>query len=207
MTELERRLRAALRETTLSQPRPLCDLDLPLGLDQLLGTAVARHLRPAAVLAPVIRRGSDLSLLLTVRSQALRSHKGQISFPGGGSDAEDADAVATALREAQEEIGLAPAQVEVIGFLDDYPTISRYLVTPIVGLIEGEPDLMPDEREVADVFEIPLDRALDLANFQRRYFTREGFNVPFYELVWERYRIWGATAGMLHDLATKVARA
>lgn len=207
MTELERRLRAALRETTLKLPRPRCRLDLPLDPDRVLGDALARHLRPAAVLAPVIRRSSDLSLLLTVRSQALRSHKGQISFPGGGSDAQDADAVATALREAQEEIGLAPAQVEVLGFLDDYPTISRYLVTPVVGLIDGEPELMPDEREVAGVFEVPLAHALDLAHFQRRYFTREGLNLPFYELPWKAYRIWGATAGMLHDLATKVARA
>lgn len=206
MTDLERRLRRALAGTHLQTPRPMIDLELPFKAQKLLAPALVASLRAAAVLAPVIRRGDSLSLLLTVRASHLRSHRGQISFPGGGRDADDSDPVANALREAREEVGLDPARVEVLGYLDDYPTLSRYLVTPVVGLVEGEPELAVDENEVADVFEVPLDFVLDTASFERKLLSRDGINVPFFELNWEGHRIWGATAGMLWNLAQKVAR-
>lgn len=206
MTDLERRLRHALADTHLQAPRPMIDLELPFKAQKLLTPTLLRSLRAAAVLAPVIRRGQTLSMLFTVRASHLRSHRGQISFPGGGRDADDRDPVANALREAREEVGLDPQRVEVLGYLDDYPTLTRYLVTPVVGLIEGEPALAVDENEVAEVFEVPLEFVLDTASFERKLLSRDGINVPFFELNWERHRIWGATAGMLWNLAQKVAR-
>ncbi|MFP5306995.1 MAG: CoA pyrophosphatase [Gammaproteobacteria bacterium] len=205
MTDLERRLRRALAATRLDAPRPMSALELPLKLDKLVAHTLAGNLRPAAVLAPVIRRGAELSMLFTVRASHLRSHSGQISFPGGGRDDGDGDAVDTALREAQEEIGLPPARVEVIGYLDDYPTLSRYRITPVVGIVHGAPELAVDDNEVAGVFEAPLAFVLDPASFERRWMSRDGLNLPFFELNWGAHRIWGATAGMLWNLAQKVS--
>jgi 8-oxo-dGTP pyrophosphatase MutT (NUDIX family) len=208
MTDLEQRLRHALAQTRLDAPRPLIDLELPLKLDRLIGPAVLAAMRPAAVLAPVLRRGDALSLMFTVRSQHLRSHRGQISFPGGGRDVGDRDAVANALREAQEEVGLDPDGVEVLGYLDDYPTLTRYRVTPVVGMIDAaQLQLQVDANEVAEVFEVPLDYALDPASFERSTLVRDGIKLPFYALHWKQHRIWGATAGMLWNLARKVADA
>ncbi|HSW13164.1 MAG TPA: CoA pyrophosphatase [Solimonas sp.] len=208
MTDWESRLRRALAGTSEDAPRPMSRLELPFNMDKLLLTpALMKSLRPAAVLAPIVRRGRELTLLFTVRADHLRSHKGQISFPGGRRDEEDASVVANALREAEEEIGLPPANVEVLGYLDDYPTITRYLVTPVVGLVSGEPEIKPHEGEVAEVFEAPLDYVLDLRNFERKLLSNEGLNVPFFEVNYGRHRIWGATAGMLWNLANKVAQA
>jgi 8-oxo-dGTP pyrophosphatase MutT (NUDIX family) len=206
MTDLEQRLRRALAQTRLEAPRPLIDLELPFKLDRLIAPAVLSAMRPAAVLAPVLRRGAALSLMFTVRAQHLRSHRGQISFPGGGRDADDRDAVDNALREAQEEVGLDPGGVEVLGYLDDYPTLTRYRVTPVVGLIDATRlQLQIDANEVAEVFEVPLDYALDPARFERSTLVRDGIKLPFYALHWQQHRIWGATAGMLWNLARKVA--
>lgn len=207
MTEDEARLRDALAQTSLALPRPLSDLELPFKLDRLIAPLTMNSLRPAAVLAPVLRRGHDLSMLFTVRSAQLRSHSGQISFPGGRRDPEDADAVANALREAHEEVGLCPDCVEVLGYLDDYPTLSRYRITPVVGLVEGDPDLTVNPDEVAEVFEVPIKIILEPNSFERKILSRGGINLPFYELNWGPHRIWGATAGMLWDLAQKAARA
>lgn len=204
---LEARLRAALSGTSLSAPRPVCALELPFKLEKLISPKLLQGLRAAAVLAPVIRRRDSLNLLLTVRADHLRSHKGQISFPGGGRDPDDADAIATALREAHEEVGLAPRRVEVLGYLDDYPTLTKYMVTPVVGVIDGEPELTVDANEVAEVFEVPLSFVLDPASYERKILSRDGLNVPFFELNWKQYRIWGATAGMLWNLSQKVAHA
>ncbi len=206
ITELEARLRGALAGTTLAAPRPMCALELPFKLEKLLSPRMLQGLRSAAVLAPVIRREDSLNLLLTVRADHLRSHKGQISFPGGGRDPGDVDAIGTALREAQEEIGLNPRRVEVLGYLDDYPTLTKYMVTPVVGLIDGAPDLAVDTNEVAEAFEVPLAFVLDPASYEKKILSREGLNVPFFELNWERYRIWGATAGMLWNLCQRVNR-
>ncbi len=201
---LERRLRAALAATHLDAPRPLVDMELPFRLDRLFAPKMLSTLRPAAVLAPVIKRGEQLSMLFTVRSDRMRSHRGQIAFPGGGRDPGDRGVVDNALREAREEVGLAPEKVEIVGYLDDCPTLTRYLVTPVVGIVSGEPELALDDNEVAEVFEVPLDYVLDARRYERKTLSRDGWNVPFYELNWERHRIWGATAGMLWNLVQKV---
>ena len=202
---LEQSLRDTLAQTTDAPPRPLSNIELPFKLDKLLTPALLKSLRPAAVLVPVVRRRSGLTVLLTRRAEHLRSHKGQISFPGGRRDDGDHSAAANALREAEEEVGLHPRHVEVIGYLDDYPTVTRYLVTPVVGIVSGSPRLTADASEVAEIFEVPLEFVLDYKNFERKAFSRGGLNVPFFELNYEIYRIWGATAGMLWNLAQKVA--
>ena len=201
---VEHRLRQVLAATTLETPRPLAELSLPPALNTALAAAMRAGLRPASVLVPIIRRGSALSVLLTVRAPNLRSHGGQIAFPGGACDASDITAVDTALREAMEEVGIDPARVEVLGYLDDYPTVSRFLVTPVVGLIDGDPGINIDAREVAGIFELPLDIALDPASWERKLVNRDGIQLPLRELNWSGYRIWGATAGMLQDLVRRV---
>lgn len=203
---METRVREALAASTEQAPRPLCDLELPFALDRWLGPGVTRNFRPAAVLVPLLRRPEGLTVLLTRRAEMLRSHGGQISFPGGRRDVADDSAAANALREAEEEVGLAPADVEVIGYLDDYPTVTRYLVTPVVGVVSGPFAWRVDAAEVAEIFEVPLQVALDLSRFERKALTRNGIRLPFLELHHGGYRIWGATAGMLYNLARQVAR-
>jgi len=157
----------------------------------------------AAVLVPIVDRG-EASLVFAQRTEHVGQHKGQISFPGGRVDPGDADDLAAALREAHEEVGLDPGSVEVLGFLDDYPTVTRYLVTPVVGMVEDLAEVKPCAREVAEIFEVPLEFVIAPANFERKFFTRDGINVPFFELNWRNYRIWGATAGMLWNLSHRV---
>ncbi|MGH8443089.1 MAG: CoA pyrophosphatase [Nevskiaceae bacterium] len=205
MSPLERTLRAALASTSDAPPRPLAPLELPMSLDKLIPPIVFKALRPAAVLVPVMKRREGLSVLLTRRSESLRSHRGQISLPGGGREAADETASAAAKREAFEEAGIPPEAVEVIGYLDDYPTITRYLVTPVVGMVEDIAEVRPCAREVAEIFEVPLQFVIAPSSFERKFFTRDGLNVPFFELNWGDYRIWGATAGMLWNLSQKVA--
>ncbi|MCC2656207.1 MAG: CoA pyrophosphatase [Panacagrimonas sp.] len=203
MAPIEQRLREALSGTDDRAPRPITNLDLPLGADRWLANFM-KGLRPAAVLAPVLRRGDAYSVMLTRRAEHLSSHKGQISFPGGRRDDTDVSVAANALREAQEEVGLDPARVEVLGYLDDYPVVSRYLVTPVVGLIDGDFTAQADPSEVAEVFELPLELALDRKAYARKSLTRDGLVVPYYELNWQNYRVWGATAGMLWNLCERV---
>ncbi|HVT36957.1 MAG TPA: CoA pyrophosphatase [Nevskiaceae bacterium] len=204
--DLEARLRRALHNTSEEPPRPISPIELPLNIDKLITPRLLNSLRPAAVLVPVIRRARELTVLFTLRAETLRAHKGQISFPGGRRDEEDTSAAANALREAQEETGLDPKLVEVVGYLDDYPTITRYRVTPVVGMVDGSASFTYDESEVAEVFEVPLSFLLKVENFERKAFTRSGVNVPFFELNYQRWRIWGATAGMLWNLAQKVGQ-
>lgn len=205
VAQLETRLRAALQDTSEALPRPVSSLELPFKADKLLTPRLMTSLRPAAVLVPVMKRRSGLSVLLTVRAEHLRSHKGQISFPGGRRDEGDASAAANAMREAQEEIGLDPGHVEVIGYLDDYPTLTRYRVTPVVGIVSGEPQLRPQEQEVAKIFEVPLAYLLERDSFENKTLSHGGLNVPFFEINHAGYRIWGATAGMLWNLQQKVS--
>jgi 8-oxo-dGTP pyrophosphatase MutT (NUDIX family) len=204
--KLEKRLREALSDTSDAEPRPVASLDLPFKMEKLIITpAMLAALRPAAVLVPVMRRPQGLTVMLTVRSDQLRSHKGQISFPGGRRDDTDASAAANALREAQEEVGLDPKLVEVIGYLDDYPTLTRYRVTPVVGIVSGNPRLDHCADEVAEIFEVPLEFVLERKSFETKLLSREGMNLPFYELNFGKHRIWGATAGMLWSLYKKWA--
>lgn len=161
----------------------------------------------ASVLVPLVQRPEGLQVLLTRRTDHLRDHAGQISFPGGRAESHDADAVATALREAQEEIGLAPTAVEVIGRLAPYVTVTRFVVTPVVGLLPPGLVLQPDPFEVAEVFEVPLAFLMTPANHRRHQVEVDGVPRQFLSMPWtapeglpEGYFIWGATAAMLRNL-------
>jgi 8-oxo-dGTP pyrophosphatase MutT (NUDIX family) len=131
---------------------------------------------------------------------SLKSHAGQVSFPGGRAEPGDASAEFTALREAQEEIGLVPDRVELLGRLPDYRTRTGFRVTPVVGVLAPPLELAPDPREVDSVFEVPLDFLLDPRNCERRTREFQGMTVGFYVYEYQRHVIWGATAGMLVNL-------
>jgi 8-oxo-dGTP pyrophosphatase MutT (NUDIX family) len=160
-------------------------------------------IRPAAVLMPLVARAGALYVLLTRRTAHLYDHAGQISFPGGRVDEGDRDPVHTALREAQEEIGLPAAAVEVLGTLPEYVTATGYAVTPVIGLIEQPFQPALDAFEVAEAFEVPLAFLMDPVNHERRRIDFEGAPRSFYAMPWtqaqRRYFIWGATAAMLRN--------
>ncbi len=200
----ELKLRRALA-TTVEMPRPLAELELPLELTGFVSDEALARLRPASVLVAVIRRQQAM-VLFTRRADSLRHHGGQISFPGGARDAIDDSATTAALREAHEEVGLEPRVVEIIGYLDDYPTITGFRITPVVGCVDADFQSQPSPQEVAEVFEVPLSVLLDSQHYRRKTFERMGFTVPYYELQYQQYRIWGATAGMLWDLCQRVER-
>ena len=157
----------------------------------------AEALRPAAVLVPVVRHETGLTILLTQRTDHLNDHAGQISFPGGRSEAHDDSPTATALRETLEEIGLPHSQVELLGALPEYTTGTGYRVTPVVGLVSPPLALSLDEFEVAEAFEVPLAFFLDPGNHQRNTLQQQGRTRAYYAMAFERRYIWGATAGML----------
>jgi 8-oxo-dGTP pyrophosphatase MutT (NUDIX family) len=158
------------------------------------------NLRAAAVLVPLVDRPEGMGVLLTLRDAGLPHHAGQISFPGGRIEAEDTSAAETALRETEEEIGLARASVEIAGRLDDYITGTGFLVAPIVGVIRLPYELKPDPAEVAGVFEVPLAFFLDPANHRRESRVFNGVERRFYAMPYGDKYIWGATAAMLMNL-------
>ena len=160
---------------------------------------------PASVLVPVIDHAGGLTVLFTLRTPHLRAHSGQVSFPGGRAEPGDASPEFTALRETQEEIGLAPERVEVIARMPEYLTRTGYRVTPVVGLVAPPLELAPDSREVAEAFEVPLAFLLDPANHQRETRELAGKQVGFWVMQYEERRIWGATAGMLVNLYRMLA--
>ncbi len=170
---------------------------------------------PAAVLVALVQRPGGLQVLLTQRTAHLRDHAGQISFPGGRAEPEDASLAATALREAHEEVGLLPHSVEIIGQLPAYTTVTRYVVTPVVALVQPQAALALDPFEVAEAFEVPLAFLMNPANHQRHVFEAAGVRRQFLSMPWRpgpaavpggagggarEYFIWGATAAMLRNL-------
>jgi 8-oxo-dGTP pyrophosphatase MutT (NUDIX family) len=156
----------------------------------------------AAVLVAITDR-REPGVLLTVRREHLRTHAGQVSFPGGRIDPGE-DAFGAALREAEEEIGLPSAQVEIWGAADPYRTITGYRVTPVLGLVPPDLPLAPHEHEVADWFEAPLSFLLDPANQQRMSAEFQGRTRHYYQIDWQGRRIWGATAAMLVNLTRRL---
>jgi 8-oxo-dGTP pyrophosphatase MutT (NUDIX family) len=157
---------------------------------------------PAAVLI-AITDAPDPGVVLTVRREHMRTHAGQVAFPGGRVDAGE-DAVAAALREAHEELLMDPAVVEVVGTLEPYGTVTNYRVTPVVGVIPAGLPLTPHEDEVADWFEAPLSHVIDPANQQLQAALFRGRERHYYEIVWNERKIWGATAAMIVNLSRKL---
>ncbi len=159
---------------------------------------------PAAVLVPVVDRPQP-GVILTLRPETMRKHPGQVSFPGGRIDPGDDGPIAAALREAEEEIGLPPAAVEVIGVADRYRTVTGFEVTPVVGIVPPGLALAPHADEVAAVFEVPLAYLLDPAHQQVRSAIWRGRERHYYEIEYEGRRIWGATAAMIVNLSRRLA--
>ena len=181
----------------------------PASIEAVYGDQDARPeasvLKAAAVLLPIVARPDELTVLFTRRTAHLRAHSGQISFPGGRVEGSDASPEETALRETQEEIGLAPACVELLGRLADYHTRTGFRVTPVVGLVSLPFELSLDAHEVDEAFEVPLSFLLDPANHQRHSREFHGRQVQYYAIPYRDYYIWGATAGMLVNFYRRLA--
>lgn len=173
--------------------------DFDLNPELLADLAVMEPPRPAAVLVPVVAR-EQLTVLLTVRTDHLPTHAGQVAFPGGKVEKVDSGPIATALREAQEEIGLDARYIEPIGFLDSYRSGTGFHIMPLVALVEPSFTLTPDPSEVADTFEVPLSFLMDTANHQRHMREWRGRLRHFYAIPFGDRYIWGATAGMIKNL-------
>lgn len=202
---------AELRErarTRLHQSAPVAAADptlaAPSGDDDLNAhlppSAGAGPGRAAAVLVPIIRRPAELAVLLTLRTDHLPSHGGQIAFPGGKIEAGDEGPLAAALREAEEETGLDPRLVEPLGYLDIYQTRTGFRIVPVVGLVDSMACLNPAAGEVADVFEVPLRFLMDPLNHLQESRMWQGVERRFYAMPYGERYIWGATAGMLKRL-------
>jgi len=191
------RERSARLASGLPVPNP------PVDSDFSLSGVVPRpeKFRPASVLVPLVARDPGVTVLLTQRTEEMPSHPGQVAFPGGRPQASDADAADTALREAEEEIGLARHFVRVIGSFDHYRTGTGFEITPVVGIVTPGFTTRADPREVADVFEVPLDHFLDERNHRIDSRTvAEGRQRRYYAMPYGERYIWGATAGMLKNL-------
>jgi 8-oxo-dGTP pyrophosphatase MutT (NUDIX family) len=202
------RVRARL---TLDVPAGLTDENiLPARGDHDLDPMAAaiakvRPIRPAAVLVPVIAREEPM-VLLTQRTAHLKDHAGQISFPGGKIDQSDASPMAAALREAEEEVGLAPGLVEPLGYLDLYLTTFGYRIVPTVARVAPDFSLVLNRDEVDDAFEVPLSFLMSPDNHQRKSRDWNGLTRHFYEMPYGERYIWGATAGILRNLWERIYR-
>ncbi|HAA93206.1 MAG TPA: CoA pyrophosphatase [Rhodospirillaceae bacterium] len=163
--------------------------------------AMPANTKPAAVLVPLVPRDREITVLLTQRTDHLKDHAGQVSFPGGRVERQDADRESAALRETKEEIGLSSDRIELVGKLDIYMTRTGYEVTPIVGIVSPPFDVKPDPFEVADIFEVPLEFLMDPSNHQRMSKQVDGNTRHFYAMEYGERFIWGATAGMLVNLS------
>jgi 8-oxo-dGTP pyrophosphatase MutT (NUDIX family) len=176
----------------------------PAPVDTLYGDQGARplagDLRAASVLVPIVARPGRPTVLFTQRTAHLKSHSGQISFPGGRAEEIDASPERTALRETWEEVGLPAERIELLGRLSDYHTRTGYRITPVVGIVQPPFELRPDDNEVAEVFEVPLAFLLDERNHQRHSREYEGEQRHYFAIPYEDRYIWGATAGMLVNL-------
>ncbi|MBT8455614.1 MAG: CoA pyrophosphatase [Rhodobacteraceae bacterium] len=195
-TDARTRLKAALERSGAVSS----DFDLNPGVTLPPG----RKLRAAGVLIALREQEGETQVILTKRSSALKHHPGQIAFPGGKVDADDRDAIAAALREAEEEIGLPRDIVEVMGALPTHETVTGFRVTPVLGWIRQEFDLRPEAGEVDEAFCVPLSHVTDLAQFSIQSRRWRGQRRHYYTVPWGPYYIWGATARMLRALAERV---
>ena len=191
MSALAERLRAAL---ALPSAEPPLEGDYP--------ELRAKASKPAAVLIAITDRPQP-GVLLTVRREHMRTHAGQIAFPGGRVEG-DEEPVAAALREANEEIMLDPASVDLVGAIEPYRTVTGFVVTPVIGVVPRDLPLKPHEHEVAELFEAPLDYLLDPGNLRRQSALLQGRERHYYEIVWNGRRIWGATAAMIVNLSRRL---
>ncbi len=173
---------------------------LPSGMAEVI---FPRPFIPAAVLLPLVERETGLMLLLTRRTEGLREHPGQISFPGGRIDEHDDGPRAAALRETSEELGVPADMIEVAGFLPPQPVISGYAVAPVIGFLAARVPLRPDPGEVAEVIEVPLVFFLEPSNARLGLRRIGAFDLPVCEYQYGAHRIWGATANIIHSLAIK----
>ena len=185
------RLREALTQPSVL---PLLEGDLPE--ERALASV------PAAVLVGITDR-PDPGVILTVRREHMRTHAGQVAFPGGRIDPGE-DSVEAALREAWEELGLDPGAAEIIGAIDPYRTVTGYVVTPVLAVVQPDQRLSPHEHEVADWFEAPLAFVLDPTNQQYKSALFQGRERHYYEIMWGERRIWGATASMIVNLSRRL---
>jgi 8-oxo-dGTP pyrophosphatase MutT (NUDIX family) len=194
---------------TLEVPRSLLDpmaagargdLDLNPSMWEAAGVSATK---PAAVLVPVVDR-SEPTVLFTVRTQELASHAGQVAFPGGKIDPEDESPVAAALREAREEIGLAPSVIEPLGYLDLYLTFSGFRILPTVARVRPDFALALNPDEVTEIFEVPLSFLMTPANLQRRSRDWKGISREYYAIPFGDRYIWGITAGIVRNLYDRV---
>ncbi|WP_027405345.1 CoA pyrophosphatase [Aquaspirillum serpens] len=177
----------------LAETRPLSG-DVPQLTDRVAT-------KPAAVLVPIVWRQPTPSILLTRRTEKLRQHSGQVSFPGGKIDPEDPTAEQAALREAEEEVGLRAEHIQLLGRLPHYITITGYRVEPVVGLVLPPFSLAPAPDEVAEVFELPLELALNPDNYIKERYWRDNQEGFYLSLRYQQHYVWGATAAMLRVLA------
>ncbi len=168
-------------------------------MDFLLPEEVA-IIRPAAVLVGILPRDGGATALLTLRPDTMATHAGQVAFPGGKVDPLDLDEVAAALREAQEEVGVTPDDVQILGKAAPYVTGTRFRITPVVALLPHDFVPMPDPTEVADVFETPLEFLMNAGNHRTGEAMYMGKSRRYYEMPHNGYRIWGVTAGIIRRL-------
>jgi 8-oxo-dGTP pyrophosphatase MutT (NUDIX family) len=182
--------------TRFHHPRQILpEADFPLGTPG----------RPAAVLLPIVAREDQLTMLFTQRASHLRHHAGQVSFPGGKQETYDKNLLATALRETYEEIGLAVDNIEVIGSLPMFRTVSKFEVVPFVSIVKPPFELILDPNEVAEVFEVPLVYLLDQQNHLIHWIARKNYTHPIYFIPWEGKNIWGATASFIRHLSNHIS--
>lgn len=178
----------------------------PWNLGELDGITLPKIMRPAAVLVGVVAQPSGAQVLLTRRNEHLRQHAGQVSFPGGGIDPSDTSPAAAALREAQEEIGLAPEQAQVLGYLDPLLTITGFRVQPTVVMLDPDFRAKPQPDEVAEVFQVPLDLLMDPAQLEAIPLTFSGRVRHVFQYRYSQQRIWGVTASILYNLRQRLAQ-
>ncbi len=197
MGDIAQHLRAALEKTSEHSS----DYDL----NGAVNLPPNRLLRPAAVLVGVRETDQGAQVLLTKRSSALKHHPGQIAFPGGKQDADDPDLTSAALREAREEVGLPPQNVEVLGHLPTHETVTGFVVTPVVARLVKSFEERPEAGEVQEVFWVPLAHLADLQNYLVQSRRWRGTYRHFYTVPFGPYYIWGATAAVLRGLAARLA--